>query len=32
MNSTLISTLIWISAGGVLFMFMRRRRNRRAQR
>ena len=30
MNTTVIQTLIWVSAGGLLFLFMKRRRSRRA--
>lgn len=29
MNSTIIQSLIWVSAGGILFVFMRRRKGRR---
>lgn len=32
MNNTLMQSLIWVSAGGILFLFMRRRRGRKAQR
>lgn len=31
MNNTIVQSLIWLSAGGLLFLFMRRRRGRRAQ-
>jgi hypothetical protein len=31
MNATIVQSLIWLSAGGLLFLFMRRRRGRRAQ-
>ncbi len=29
MNDTIVQSLIWLSAGGLLFLFMRRRRGRR---
>jgi hypothetical protein len=29
MNDTIVQSLIWLSAGGLLFLFMRRRRSRR---
>jgi len=29
MNNTIVQSLIWLSAGGLLFLFMRRRRGRR---
>jgi len=32
MNNTVIQSLIWLSAGGLLFAFMRRRKGRRTQR
>jgi len=32
MSISIIQTLIWISAGAILFIFMRRRRSRKAQR
>lgn len=31
MSTTIIQSVIWLSAGGLLFLFMRRRRGRRAQ-
>jgi len=31
MMSTLMQGLIWLGAGGVLFVFLKRRRSRRAQ-
>jgi len=31
MSSTLIQTLIWLGAGGTLFVFLKRRRARRHQ-
>jgi hypothetical protein len=31
MNTTIVQSLIWLSAGGLLFLFMRRRRGRRTQ-
>lgn len=31
MSTTLVQSLIWLSAGGLLFLFMKRRRGRRAQ-
>ena len=31
MNNTIIQSVIWLSAGGLLFLFMRRRRSRRTQ-
>ena len=32
MNDTLIQAMIWLTAGGALFLFMKRRRGRRVQR
>ena len=32
MNNTIMQSLIWLSAGGILFLFMRRRRSRRPER
>jgi hypothetical protein len=32
MNATIMQTLIWVSAGGLLFLFMRRRKSRKASR
>jgi len=32
MSTTVIQSLIWLSAGGLLFLFMKRRRSRKAQR
>jgi hypothetical protein len=32
MNATLMQSLIWVSAGGILFLFMRRRRSRKVSR
>jgi hypothetical protein len=29
MNSTIMQSLIWLSAGGILVLFMRRRKSRR---
>jgi len=31
MSTTLVQSLIWLSAGGLLFLFMRRRRGRKVQ-
>jgi hypothetical protein len=31
MNETLIQAAIWLGAGGVLFVFLKRRKGRRAQ-
>lgn len=31
MSNTIVQSLIWLSAGGLLFLFMRRRRSRRTQ-
>ena len=31
MNATLIQTVIWLAAGGILLVFLRRRRGRRTQ-
>ena len=31
MSTTIVQSLIWLSAGGLLFLFMRRRRSRRTQ-
>jgi len=32
MNNSIVQTFIWLSAGGILFLFMRRRKSRKAQR
>jgi hypothetical protein len=32
MNATIMQTMIWVSAGGLLFLFMRRRKGRKAPR
>jgi hypothetical protein len=32
MNETLIQAAIWLSAGGTLFIFLKRRRSRRVHR
>jgi hypothetical protein len=32
MNDTIIQTAVWLSAGAILFLFMRRRKGRKAQR
>jgi hypothetical protein len=32
MNATLIQSVIWLTAGGCLFVFMRRRRTKRSHR
>jgi len=32
MNATIMQTMIWLSAGGLLFLFMRRRKGRKAPR
>jgi hypothetical protein len=32
MNATIMQTLIWVSAGGLLFLFMRRRKGRKVSR
>jgi len=29
MNSTIMQSVIWVSAGAILFLFMRRRKGRR---
>ncbi len=31
MSSTVIQTLVWLGAGGVLLVFLKRRRSRRTQ-
>jgi hypothetical protein len=31
MSDTLIQTVIWLGAGGVLFIFLKRRKTRRTQ-
>jgi len=31
MSTTLMQTMIWVSAAGILFVFMRRRRGRKAR-
>jgi len=31
MGNTLMQSLIWLGAGGVLFVFLKRRRSRRTQ-
>jgi hypothetical protein len=31
MNGTMIQTIIWLAAGGILLVFLRRRRSRRTQ-
>jgi hypothetical protein len=30
MNANLIQTIVWLAAGGVMWMFLKRRRGRRA--
>lgn len=32
MNNSIVQTVIWVSAGAILFLFMRRRRSRKEQR
>jgi hypothetical protein len=32
MNVTLMQTMIWVSAAGILLLFMKRRRGRKTQR
>lgn len=32
MNNTLLQAVIWLMAGGILFVFLKRRRGRRVQR
>jgi hypothetical protein len=32
MNNVVFQSVIWLTAGGCLFVFMRRRRGKRAQR